>query len=105
MARRTAIAALTSDLAADAQEIDTARGPASTVAVRVADLREQVDACSALAAALETADRAEQDLATRSTELADVLREHEFAAASTARAALLTAVDLTRLEAELARRI
>ena len=99
---RTAIAALTSDLAADAQEIDTARGPASTVAVRVADLREQVDACSALAAALETADRAEQDLATRSTELADALREHEFAAASTARAALLTAADLTRLEATVA---
>ncbi|MGV8966992.1 MAG: AAA family ATPase [Cellulomonas sp.] len=99
---RAAIAALTADLAADAEEIDAARGPAPTVASRVAQLRERVDACGALAAAVEAADRAEHDQITRSSELADALAQNGFAVAATARSALLTAADLTRLEAAVA---
>ncbi|WP_407344939.1 AAA family ATPase [Pengzhenrongella phosphoraccumulans] len=96
---RAAIAALTSDLAADIHEIDAARGSAPTVAAVVAELREKVVACGALATALEAADRAEQDLTTRSRELADALAANGFADAATARAALLPPADLVRLEA------
>lgn len=101
-AAQASTGALRSDLAADQREIDAARGEAPTVAVRVAQLVAQVRACSALAEALEAADRAEHDRVTRSSELAAGLAAHGFADAATARTALLPAADLARLEVTIA---
>ncbi|RYV51871.1 AAA family ATPase [Pengzhenrongella frigida] len=99
---RVSVAALRSDLTSTEREIEMARDGRPTVAARVADLGAQVAACDALAAALEGAERAEQDLSTRSTELAAALAAQGFADGASARAALLPAADLTALEAAIA---
>ena len=95
---RASIGSRRAELTGHEREIDDSRGGAPTVAARVAVLSGQLAACTTLAESLEAVERAEDDHVTRAGELGKGLAEQGFVDATDARAALLPAAELARLE-------
>ncbi len=86
------------DLAGAESEVAAVRGDHPSVAARRGAEQATVDAARTVLAALTAAQRADDDLATRTAELATAVVEHGFADAADARAATLPPAELEELD-------
>lgn len=97
-ADRQRLAGLEGDLATAEAEVAAARGGHPSVAARRGAEQATVDAARTVLAALAAAQRAAEDLVTRTAELAAAVAEHGFSDAADARAATLPPAEIEALD-------